>query len=60
MAQTQNLIDTIKKRLDVADRVLAHERRFVQSIPVDTITEKDLLNQVDDYFEAGTDTESVD
>ena len=60
LAQTQKLIDQIKKRLDVAERVLAHESRFIQSIPVDTITEKDLLSQVDDYFEAGTDTESVD
>jgi chromosome segregation ATPase len=60
LAQTQKLIDQIKKRLDVAERVLAHESRFVQSIPVDTITEKDLLSQVDDYFETGTDAESVD
>ena len=60
MAQTQKLIDQIKKRLDVAERVLAHESRFIQSIPVETITEKDLLSQVDDYFEAGTDTESID
>ena len=60
LAKTQKLIDQIKKRLDVAERVLAHESRFIQSIPVDTITEKDLLSQVDDYFEAGTDKESLD
>ena len=60
LARTEKLIAHIKKRLDVAERVLAHESRFVQSIPVETITEKDLLTQVDDYFEAGTDAESVD
>ena len=52
LAQTQKLIDQIKKRLDVAERVLAHESRFIQSIQVDTITEKDLVTQVDEYFEA--------
>ena len=37
LAQTEKLIAQIKKRLDVAERVLAHESHFVQSIPVDTI-----------------------
>ena len=50
LAQTEKLIAQIKKRLDVAERILAHESRFVQSIPVDTITEQDLLTQVDEYF----------
>ncbi|UCG58001.1 MAG: hypothetical protein JSU70_00565 [Phycisphaerales bacterium] len=52
LAQTEKLIAQIKKRLDVAERVLAHESHFVQSIPVDTIVEKDLLTQVDEYFGA--------
>lgn len=60
LAQTEKLIGQIKKRLDVAERVLAHESTFVQSIAVDTITEKDLLTQVDDYFEASKDKESID
>ena len=59
LAKTQKLIDQIKKRLDVAERVLAHESKFVESIQVETITEKDLLSQVDDYFEPGTGTEST-
>jgi len=50
LTQTEKLIAQIKKRLDVAERILAHESRFVQSIPVDTITEQDLLAQVDEYF----------
>ncbi len=60
LAQTQKLIDQIKKRLDVAERVLAHESRFIQAIAVDTITEKDLLSQVDEYFEADTVKKSAD
>lgn len=50
LAQTEKLIAQIKKRLDVADRVLAHESKFVQSIPVDVMEEADLINQIDDHF----------
>jgi len=52
LAQTEKLINQIKKRLDVAERVLAHENQFVQAIPVDAVAEEDLLIQVDDYFKA--------
>jgi hypothetical protein len=51
LAQTEKLISQIKKRLDVAERVLAHESQFVQAIPVDAVVEADLLTQVDEYFE---------
>ena len=50
LAQTEKLIRQIKKRLDVAERVLAHESKFTQAIPVDAVVEADLLTQVDDYF----------
>ena len=52
LAQTEKLIAQIKKRLDVAERVLAHESQFVQAIPVDAVDEEDLLTQVDEYFQA--------
>jgi len=51
LAQTEKLIAQIKKRLDVAERILAHETQFVQAIPVDTVVEADLLTQVDEYFQ---------
>lgn len=51
LAQTEKLIRQIKKRLDVAERVLAHESKFTQAIPVDAVVEADLLTQVDDYFQ---------
>jgi hypothetical protein len=53
IAQTEKLIAEIQKRLDVAERVLAHESKFVESIPVDAVDavpETDLVAQVDDYF----------
>lgn len=55
IAQTDKLIREIKKRLDVAERVLAHEGKFLEPIPVDVVEEKDLLTQVRDYFGTGTD-----
>jgi chromosome segregation ATPase len=56
LAQTEKLIAQIQKRLDVAERVLAHESRYVESIPVDTVVEKDLIAQVDEYFDSHNQT----
>lgn len=50
LAQTEKLLGDIKKRLDVAERVLAHEARFVQPIEIDVVDEQDLIAQVDDYL----------
>jgi hypothetical protein len=50
LAQAEKLIGQIKKRLTISERVLAHESRFVQAIPVDTVMEADLLTQIDEYF----------
>ena len=52
LAQTEKLIAQIQKRLDVAERVLAAESKFVEQIPVDTVVEGDLVAQVDEYFDA--------
>ncbi len=53
LAQSEKLIREIKKRLDVAERVLAHETRFVEPIPVDDISETDLVAQVDEHLSNG-------
>jgi hypothetical protein len=53
LAQTEKLISDIKKRLDVAERVLSHEGRFVEPIKIDVVNEKDLLTQVQEYFQGG-------
>lgn len=50
LAQTERLISEIKRQLDVAERVLAHEARFVEPIQIDTVSEKDLLTQIDEHF----------
>jgi len=49
----RRIIVQIKKRLDVAERLLEKEQIFVDSIPVDSVVEADLLEQVDEYL-AGT------
>ncbi|HET6430400.1 MAG TPA: hypothetical protein VFJ30_18440 [Phycisphaerae bacterium] len=53
LAQAEKLIQSIRKRLDVAERVLAHEARFTETIPVDTVSEGDLLTEVDEYLDGG-------
>ena len=50
LTQTAKLIAQIEKRLEVAERVLAHESRFVQTIPVDIVEEADLIQQIDSHF----------
>ena len=50
LAQTEKLIVDIKKRLDVAERVMAREARFVQPIDVSPLHEQDLLAEVDEYL----------
>ncbi len=60
LAQTEKLIRQIRKRLDIAERVLAHESRFTQAIPVDAVVEADLLTQVDEYFQERQQLASAD
>ena len=50
LAQTQHLINDIKKHLDVAERVLAHESRFVEPMVVDVVDEKQVTREVDEYL----------
>lgn len=51
LARTEKLIARIQKRLDVAERVLAHEGRFVEGpVEVDLVEEADLLTQIDEHF----------
>ncbi|MHC4552742.1 MAG: signal peptide-containing protein [Planctomycetota bacterium] len=54
LAQTEKLLGQIKKRLDVAERVLAHESKFVQTIPIDQVSADQLITQVDEYFRTET------
>jgi hypothetical protein len=50
LAQSERLIAQIKKQLDTAERVLAHEAKFTQSIDVETLSERDVVGQVDEYL----------
>ena len=52
LAQTQKLIAQIKKQLDTAERVLAHEAKFTQPIQVDAVSEKDVVAQAEEYLAA--------
>lgn len=50
LAKTQKLLNDLRKRLDVAERVLTHEARFTQPIELDVVDEKDLVAQVDEFL----------
>ena len=50
LAQSERLIAEIKKQLDVAERVLAHQSSFIQPIQIDVVSEKDLVDQVNDHL----------
>jgi predicted nucleic acid-binding Zn-ribbon protein len=47
LAQAKQVVGEIRHHLDVAEHVLAHEAKFTDSVPVDVVSEKDLLQQVD-------------
>jgi len=50
LAQSERLIQEVKKQLDVSERVLAHESRFAQSIKVDAVSEREVLSQAEEYL----------
>ena len=52
LAQTEKLIGEIKKRLTVAERVLAHKTDLVHSIPLGEVSETELTSRIDEYFSA--------
>ncbi len=52
IAQTEKLIEDIRKRLAVAEKVLAYESHFVQTVPVDAVDETELLHQIDEHLDS--------
>lgn len=59
LAQAEKLIKEIKKRLDVAERVLAHEARFIEPTPTGTISTKELLAQVTEHLGGKTNVSAL-
>jgi chromosome segregation ATPase len=50
LTEARKLLANIKKRLNVAQRILEKEQYFVDDVPVETVTDPDLLEQVDAYL----------
>jgi len=50
LAQTEKVISELKKRLAVAQRVLAREAQFIELIPMDIPNEASVVERVDAYF----------
>ena len=53
LAQTRRVIGELRKRLDIAQRVLAREAKFVENIPVEVgfESETSVVDRVDAYFD---------
>ena len=61
LAQTQNVIAELKRRLEISQRVMAREANFVEHIPVELVNESTVVERVDAYFDGprdGVETES--
>jgi hypothetical protein len=51
LAQTERLLGDLRKRLEVAQRVLAREARFVEAIPVEEpVNAEALIEKIDQHF----------
>lgn len=51
LAETQRAIEQVRKQLDVAERVLAHEAKFTQpQIVLDAVTEREVTAAVDEHL----------
>ncbi len=53
LAKTRKLLKNIKRRLDVAQRVLEKEQYFVDRIITDPVSDNELFEQVDMYLDGG-------
>ena len=60
LAQTQRLITDLRKRLEVSQRLLARESRFVERIQIEAVDEESLLEDIDTHFENRPVTSSGD
>ena len=60
LAQTEKLLSQIKKRLDIAEKVMAHQSKFTQTIPVEELDADKLVDQVGEYFGDKSDSELTD
>ena len=51
LSQVQKVISELKNRLDVTEKIMASEARFIDNIPIEeTISEDSVLDRVDTYF----------
>lgn len=54
LTELQGVIKDLKKRLQVAERVLARDAEFIEVIPVETQSEGSILDSVDAYLNGET------
>jgi predicted nucleic acid-binding Zn-ribbon protein len=60
LAEAKKAVADIRRHLDVAEHVLAHEAQFTQDVPVvDTMSEQDLLKQVNAHLDGKSSSPAV-
>lgn len=59
LAKTQRLLADLRKRLEVAQRVLEREASFAEPIPVPTVTIEALVEEIDQHFQKGRRAEAA-
>ncbi len=61
LAETQKVIRELRKKLDVSQRYLAREAKFLETIPIEApeASEDDVVDRVDAYLRAGVEATSV-
>ncbi|HLU48541.1 MAG TPA: hypothetical protein VK116_10670 [Planctomycetota bacterium] len=47
LAQVEKLIGDLRRRLEVSEKVLSHEARFIEQIPIEPLDEAQLLEEID-------------
>lgn len=60
LAQINRVLGDLRKRLEVSEKVLAHESRFIENIPIDAVDETSLLEEIDSHFAETPAAEAVD
>ena len=53
LAQTQRLLGDLRKRLEIAQRVLERESNFADPLPMRQVTREGLAEEIDTFFQKG-------
>ena len=59
LGRVKELVQNLKTRLDVADRLMDAQNEFQGEIPLDSVAPEDICEQVTEYFHEGPSSDSI-